>query len=305
MNIIRLRYFHSVAKLQSFRRAAEVLGVSQPSLSRQIQILEHECVAQLFKRDTKRIVLTPAGVLLMSRVGKLLEELDDLRQSLATLNFENKNRLIVGTIQTTLDYPIPATISILCDRHPNLSVTVRGSKSIEILDGVSRGQLDVGIIATPVADPRVVIEPIIRESYFAVLPKSHFLAEQKQIRLADLKLERLISFPRNFLIRDMIELAFTDEKIDLTISAEIDSIEAIKSMVRTGSFASILPRSALLGSVSVIGLSFIPIDSKRLVREILAARLETTKDNPLINQFVDVLKHVYRDTNVGFLNGTH
>jgi DNA-binding transcriptional LysR family regulator len=68
MNFTHLRYFHSVAKLQSFRRAAEVLGVSQPSLSRQVKILEHECGTELLKRDAKRLVLTQAGELLLSRI---------------------------------------------------------------------------------------------------------------------------------------------------------------------------------------------------------------------------------------------
>ena len=295
MNFTRLRYFHAVAKLQSFRRAADTLGISQPSLSRQIQILEHECNAELLKRIAKRVVLTPAGEVLFARLGKLLEEMDDLHASMTSLGNEQRSRLRVGAIQSTLDYPISKTISIFQSRHPKFVVSVRGTKSSDIIEGVSRGLLDVGIIATPVADPRILVEPIIRERYFAVLPTSHALAASKRLEISDLVLERFITFPRGFVIRDMMDLAASDAEVFLPIIAEIESIEAIKSMVRSGLGISVLPGSATLGPVSAGGLCFVPVHSTRLVREIVAARLAESESSAPVSKFVDILRHVYRE----------
>ena len=295
MNFTRLRYFHAVAKLQSFRRAADMLGISQPSLSRQIQILEHECNAELLKRIAKRIVLTPAGEMLFVRLGKLLEDMDDLHASMTSLESEQRRRLRLGAIQSTLDYPISRAISVFRGRYPKFVVSVRGTKSSDIIEGVSRGSLDVGIIATPVADPRILVEPIIREKYFVVLPSSHARALAKRLELSDLVSESLITVPRGFVIRDMMDLAMSEEGVIVPIIAEIESIEAIKSMVRNGLGISILPGSATLGPTSASGLCFIPVNSTRLVRDIVAARLASQESNTPVSQFVDILKHIYRE----------
>lgn len=294
MNFTRLRYFHSVAKLQSFRRAAEVIGVSQPSLSRQILILEQECGTSLFKRDKKHIILTAAGELLLSRSANLLGEMDDLKRGLADLSAAQSNRILVGAIQSTLDHLIPAAIDIMRKRHPRLRVSVRGSQSSEIVESVSRGLLDVGIVATPIADPRISVELVSRERYFAVLPTSHSHSQHKQLKLADIAQDNFITFPRGFVIRDMIDSASAESGTTLNVIAEIESIEAIKALVRFGSTVSILPESAILGNISAIGLSFVPIDASHLVRDIVAIRLTDEKKSALIDQFVDAMRHAYR-----------
>ena len=211
MNFTRLRYFHSVAKMRSFRRAAEVLNISQPSLSRQVKILEHECGVELLKRDSTRIVLTPAGELLVSQIGKLLEEVNDLRAAMVNLGAAQHSRLSVGAIQSTLDHPIPAAIAVLHQQHPNLMISVRGSKSSDIIEAVSRGPLEVGIVATPVIDPRIEVELILKERYVAVLPAGHRLTKLKLIQLADIAVERFVTFPCGYLIRQMIDLSSLED----------------------------------------------------------------------------------------------
>lgn len=293
MNFTRLRYFHSVAKMRSFRRAAEVLNISQPSLSRQVKILEHECGVELLKRDSTWIVLTPAGELLVSQIGKLLEEVNDLRAAMVNLGAAQHSRLSVGAIQSTLDHPIPAAIAVLHKQHPNLMISVRGSKSSDIIEAVSRGTLEVGIVATPVIDPRIEVELILKERYVAVLPAGHRLTKLKLIQLADIAVERFVTFPRGYLIRQMIDLSSLEDNTSLAVATELESIEAIKALVRFGNAVSILPQSAVMGEIGSVGLHYVPVVSKRLEREVLAVRLASNRSNTLINQFVVALRQVY------------
>ena len=173
-------------------------------------------------------------------------------------------------------------------------IAVRGTKSSDIIENVSRGSLDVGIVATPVADPRIEVELISKERYVAVLPSGHRLTQHKVIHLTDMAAEKLITFPRGLVIREMIDLATSEDSASLAVGTEVESTEAIKALVRSGEAVSILPQSAVMGEISALGLNSVPIGSKRLQREIVAARPASNKANTLINQFVEVLRHVYR-----------
>jgi DNA-binding transcriptional LysR family regulator len=298
MNFNRIRYFQSVATLQSFRRAAEVVGISQPSLSRQIKILEHECGAALFHRVSNRIHLTPTGQLLLDRSASLLAEMEQLKKGISDLQSGERAHLVVGAIQSTLDHPIPAAINIMRKRHPGLHIAVRGSQSIEIIERVSRGHLDVCVVATPVADPRIIVELLAREHYAAVVPATCSLARQAKVKIRDLAAETLITFPKGFGIRDMIDAAALKTGVRLEAVVELESIEAIKALVGYGAGISILPRSATLCSLSRSGVAIVAIDDPILVRDIVAARLASQLNNSLIDQFVDALKHVYAESRV-------
>lgn len=296
MNFSRLRYFQAVATLESFRRAAEVLAISQPSLSRQIKVLEHECGAPLFLRLGNRIQLTPAGELLLDRSAALLSEMDQLRKGIAGLKSGRRRHLMVGAIQSTLDHPIPSAIHILRKRHPGLHIAVRGFQSSEIIERVSRGHLDVCVVATPVVDPRITVELVAREDYVAVVPSDHPLSRERVLPMSAVVDEALITFPKGYVIRDMIDAAATQSDVRLEAVVELESIEAIKALVRLGVGISILPRSATLGNVTAAGLTFVQMDSSILMRDIVAARLRTQIGNALIDHFVDAMKHVYAES---------
>jgi len=296
MNFSRIRYFQAVATLQSFRRAAEVLAISQPSLSRQIKVLEHECGAPLFLRLGNRIQLTPAGELLLDRSAALLSEMDQLRKGIAGLKSGRRRHVVVGAIQSTLDHPMPAAIHIMRKRHPGLHIAVRGFQSSEIIERVSRGHLDVCIVATPVVDPRITVELIAREDYVGVVPADHPLSRERELPMSAVADEAIITFPKGYVIRDMIEAAAAQAGVRLEAAVELESIEAIKALVRHGVGISILPRSATLGSVTAAGLTFIRMSSSILMRDIVAARLRTQLGNALIDQFVDAVKHVYAES---------
>ena len=228
MNFQRLKYFHKVAELQSFRGAADALNISQPALSRHVAILEHEVGTELFVRVHKRTSLTPAGTVLFSHASHLLDEVEFVMEQIRKLAQERDLSLSVGAVQSTYDYVVPKAINALRREKPDVHITVHGIRSDEIVEGVARGQLDIGIVGIPVSDPRVTAEFVQRDVFKILVGKDHPLARVPEARLEDILSEPLITFPEKFAIRSMIDAWGKAQGIDVSVAVELESIEAMR-----------------------------------------------------------------------------
>jgi DNA-binding transcriptional LysR family regulator len=270
MNLQRLRYFQAAAEFGSLRKAAEALQLSQPALSRQIQILEHELKAPLFLRTDKRLSLTEAGQLLAARAPSILGEVDEVRRRIETMARQRKTHVTVGAIQSTCTYLLPLAIRAFRARYPAMQIAVQGSRSSEIIERVGRRALDVGIVAAPVLDPRLVAVPLALDPFALVAPAGHRFCRASAIGIEDAANEPFITFPRGFLIRESIEAAFVAAGRELDVVVELESIEAIKELVRQGAGVSLLPRSTMIGETARRELASIRLHGDLIVREIIA-----------------------------------
>lgn len=272
MNLQRLRYFKAAAEYGSLRKAAEALAISQPSLSRQIQILEHEVKAPLFVRSNKRVVLTEAGQLLVNRADNILREVGEVRHEIAALSRERNTIIKIGAIQSTCDYLLPHAIKVFRAQFPNVKVAVYGNRSTEIVEKVGRGLIDIGIVAAPVCDPRVTASSLANDPFAFVASPSHQYSALSELSLAYLKGEPFINFPRGYPIREQIEQVAAEFGLSLNVVIELESIEAIKELVRQGVGVSLLPSSTLSGEKTRRELACIRLADNPIVREILAVR---------------------------------
>lgn len=293
MNYKRLKYFQTVAEHNNVRRAAEILNISQPALSRQIQVLEHEFKATLFNRSNQRIILTPAGKVLKQRVDQIVASMEQLVDDIQSQDAKSKYHLSVGAVQSTLDFLLPKAICVMCRKRPKLILEVHEFQSAEIIDRVSRNALDIGIVATPVSDPRIDVQPILTESFYVVSANAGRFAGQSQTDLATALSEPLVTFPKGFVIRSIIEGVAKNEGLSLRTSVEVESIEAIKALVRAGLGMTILPRSTIMDELQHEDLCFAKIDCSRLKRDIVAIRKASCNPDRNSNYFIDTVRTVF------------
>jgi DNA-binding transcriptional LysR family regulator len=272
MNFHRLRYFRAAAEFGSLRKAAKVLDISQPSLTRQIQILEHEFKTPLFARDSKRLTITPAGTLLASRIGFILDEIESIQRDIAKLSDDRRTNMRIGAIQSTCDILVPHAIRALRARYPSVQIAVHGIRSSEIIELVGRQFLDIGIVAAPVSDPRLVQTPLARDVFRMISSRRHRYGAMTRLSLAQLEGEPFVTFPKGFALRDLVESAFNDCGLELNVVVELESIEAIKELVREGGGISLLPGSTLIGEKNRRDLTNTVIEDPQLVRDIVAIR---------------------------------
>ena len=299
MNFRRLKYFHAVARQGSFRRAASVLRISQPALSRQIQIFEREIGTRLFSRAAKRATLTPAGDILFGHSSRLLDEIEAVLEEIRRLGDRRKNELTLGAIQSTLDHVLPRAIDQVHRHYPQLHLTVQGFRSDEIIDRVARGALDLGVVATPVSDPRLDVEIIAEDRFVAVVSSTHRLAGAATTTLEDVLAEPLITFPRSYVIRQVIAAAAAAEDLRTEVAVELEIIEAIKALVRSNVGVSILPAVAVLGESGAGPLRAIPFADQRLRREIACIRRASEEQAPGARYLVAAIGEVLKEPAAG------
>ena len=145
----RLRYFLAVADELNFSRAAQTLHVAQPALSRQVRLLEEELGVELLRRTTHEVALTEAGRFLQQRGPALIGAADELWRGTRSFGTGEQGSLILG-FGTSAGYETaPRLIEAIRGLAPGLTISTRVLPLAEILDGVAKGSLDVGLARCP------------------------------------------------------------------------------------------------------------------------------------------------------------
>lgn len=243
MTFLRLRYFVAVAEELHFGRAAKRLTVTQPSLSRQITLLEEEVGVPLLVRDTRRVALTSAGREYLDKAREILHGLSNAAESARRAQRGEAGRLRVGFYYIAGLGILPPLLQEFLQRHPKVSLDLRELPSRIQVAEVLKGALDIGIVHEPSTVQAVSVETIQREALVAVLPSTHSLARKSSLRLADLHAEKFIMFPRSegSPLHDRIIAACNAAGFSPTIGARAKMIVTIIGLVAAGMGIAILP----------------------------------------------------------------
>lgn len=184
MEIEQLRHFVAVAAEESFTRAAERVGLSQPALSRSVARLEQELGQPLFERQPRRVVPTDAGRLLLDRARTLLLLADDAK---AEIGDDGRSGTVrVAAIPTVAPYLLPERLRAFHRQFPQARLVVQEDTTEVLLKRVADGDVDVAVGALPLASKHLTVEPLFQEELLLVTGKSHPLARKKSVRVADL-----------------------------------------------------------------------------------------------------------------------
>jgi DNA-binding transcriptional LysR family regulator len=155
VDLIRLRYFRTVAKTLHFRRAAALLNVSQPPLSKSIKTLEDQLGTQLFVRSRRHVELTPAGQVLLERCEKIFQELEDAQNEVKRYGVGEKGSLRIGCEDGTTFSVLPPLLENFQKRYPAIPCSVVTQPVAQQIAGLQSGDLDAGIIPLPINHPEL------------------------------------------------------------------------------------------------------------------------------------------------------
>lgn len=244
MEIHQLRYFVAVAQSNSFSRAARECHISQPSLSQQIGKLEKHLGQKLFHRLGKRVVLTDAGQMLFEKATTILSILDDAERQMRDTKGATESRLTVGAIPTIAPYLLPPVLQRFLPEHPQVELTVHEDVTRHLLEATASGQVDLAVVALPIKDERLEIEPLLSEPLLLALPPGHLLMRKADVDLNDLRDERFIILGEMHCLSEQV-LAFcrTHEYLP-KIGCRSAQISTIQSLIATGQGISLLPAMA-------------------------------------------------------------
>lgn len=190
--------FLAVAEEQHFGRAARRLGMSQPPLTEQIQVLEQALKVQLFVRSRRGAQLTPVGQAILPAVRKFAEQMAQLELAVREATAGQTGTLTIGAISSAMLEVLPTYLDRLRERHPGVSIAVREIDSAQALPGLHSGELDLAFARLHgELGPGIASLPLAQDRLAVALPAVHPLATCPSIRLAELADEPFVMFSRS------------------------------------------------------------------------------------------------------------
>jgi DNA-binding transcriptional LysR family regulator len=248
MELRHLRYFIAVAEELHFGRAAQVLGISQPPLSQQIQALEQEVGARLFERTNRRVELSEAGRLFLHEARLVLAQVDKASDVARRAQLGELGELKIGfTSSAPFNSSIPQAIFAFRQAFPAVHLNLQEMSSTEVAESLVDESIQVGLMRPlPLPDSLNVIE-LMREPLVAVLNAGHPLVEgsERGLHLAQLAQEPFVFFPRTYgsgLYAQLLNLA-RDAGFSPHFAQEAGEAMTIIGLVAAGLGVSVLPAS--------------------------------------------------------------
>jgi LysR family hydrogen peroxide-inducible transcriptional activator len=241
MELSQLRYVLAVADTGNFTRAAARSNIAQPSLSQQIIKLEKELGHKLFHRLGRKAILTEAGTVFLERARRILFEVEDAAKELAD-HPALERRITVGAIPTLAPFMLPTLIERCRRRFPNLQVNIREDFKVTLMREMIDGELDLALVALPVADSRIQVEVLWKEPLILVVAKGHPLASKQRVVGADLADETFILLGSSSSLAAQVRRFCGENHFEPRIGSRCAQIATVKALVGIGAGISILPR---------------------------------------------------------------
>ncbi|HOK52091.1 MAG: hydrogen peroxide-inducible genes activator [Bacteroidales bacterium] len=204
MTLIQLEYLIAVDKYRSFSEAAKNCFVTQPTLSMQIQKLEEELGVILFFRDRYPIAPTPLGEKIIEQAKQILKEREKLFIMLQAEKGEYSGTLHIAIIPTISSYLLPLFLKNFTQKYPNIELIIDELITEEIIAGVNRGNIDVGLIALRSDAGNLLTQTLYYEPFVAFLPPHHPLLRKKMLRQNDLHIKDFLLLKEGHCLREQV-----------------------------------------------------------------------------------------------------
>ncbi|GAA4445777.1 LysR family transcriptional regulator [Novipirellula rosea] len=242
MEFDQLTHFLKIAQTENITRAAEELGLSQPAVSRSLQRLEEEIGQPLFERQSRKMVLTDAGELLVSRARQIMSIIDD---TLSEITDDGQSgRIRLGAIPTIAPYFLPGLLHHFTSAFPKARLLVQEEPTQSLLQRLTQGELDLAILALPIPAKYLEIDTLFEEELLLVMPQGHPLSQKKQIKLADIQTLPFVLLDEAHCLSDNI-VSFCRQRSFQPVSMEKTSqLAMVQELVTLGHGISMVPAMA-------------------------------------------------------------
>ncbi|VVM08469.1 Hydrogen peroxide-inducible genes activator [Methylacidimicrobium cyclopophantes] len=267
IDLRQLQAFLAVAESGSFTRASRKLHRSQPAVSRTVAALEEELGVGLFERFGKRIALTQAGQILVSRSRRLLAETASLREELRASEQSGAGSLRLAADPSACQHLLPAILREFKESFPACAWTILAANAFQSLEWVREKRVEVAMVTRPLRLPALIrFEPLFEEEWVFAVTGAHPWAADRTAPARDLERYRYLLPDEGSESAELIERYFARRGVRLPVLASLGSAEAIGAMAAQGLGIGILPSWVLGGSAEPGKLVPIPFGRNPLRR---------------------------------------
>lgn len=249
MTIVQLEYIIAVDTHRHFVTAADECNVTQPTLSMQIKKLEEELDIMIFDRNKQPIEPTEIGKRVIDQARNIIQGKDRISELIDNTRNDVKGEVRIGIIPTIASYLVPLFIPKLVEKYPDLRIYVEELMTHQVVEQMKLGNIDIGIVATPLVEEGIDELPVYYESFALYVSEGHKLHENEKISSRDVKLEEMWLLTdghcfRNHVINLCGEKKYIPEK--LKFSYKTGSLEVLMRFVDSHYGYTLLPHLATL-----------------------------------------------------------
>lgn len=284
MDVPQLRTILQVAELGSLSKAADRLRIAQPALSRQVRLLEEELGIRLFDRHGRGMVVTEAGKEVLRHAQRIMQELDEIRATVADEDAPLRGQVSIGMPPTVSDILSVPLVSAFQVRHPEARLRIVSAYTGYLLDWLHRGELDVAIMyeTRPVRSLRM--EPLLEEVLFLIGPPDSGLRPDLPVSFAQVAALKLFLPSLGHGLRTILEQSAQIAGCRLEVPVEADSYSTLKNLVESGHGYTILPLAPIHRDVLVGRLVYAPIEGPTPSRRLMLT-YPTDRATPRLARF--------------------
>jgi DNA-binding transcriptional LysR family regulator len=267
VDLAELRVFLTVAREQSFSRAAEKLYRTQPAVSLVIRKLEESVGLSLLVRGARQVKLTDAGELLRDYAERLLNLRDEIQRGMEDLKGVRRGQLSLGVNESSIHALLPA-LARYRRLHPEVHIAVHRTFSRDIPREVLNYRLDLGVVSFVPQEPKLSATQIFRDELTFVVYPEHRLARRRAVDIAELGEETFIAHIVDSPYRWRVIQLFQKHRVPLNMRVELPTIEIIKRFVQMGMGVAIVPRMCVRSEVERNALAEVPIRQLKMPRHL-------------------------------------
>ena len=294
MNLNQLYYFATLAQVEHYTKAAEMLSITQPSLSHAISMLEQELGTTLFEKRGRNVALTKYGKVFREYVQESLSILDSGVKKMKALTSETSGMIDLAYIYTLGSVFVPQLVGGFLNQHEGWDVEFHfhAGSTTDIIKGLKEEKYDLALCSGKEDEPEVVFIPVGMEKLVVVVPKDHELAGRGAITLEETVKYPHICFPKSCGLRLIIDDLFEKSSGMPEIAYEILEDNSMAGLVAQGFGIAVMPEIPLLKSLAV---DVLEIKEPSYERFVYMAIMKNKYLAPIVKHFADYVEKCYKE----------
>jgi DNA-binding transcriptional LysR family regulator len=294
VNISQLETLLTISKTMSFRKAGELLNLTQPAVSAQIKSLEDEFKTVLIDRN-QPVTLTDRGQVFLEHAEKILAIVEELKQKLSDLSQTPQGHIVLGTTTSIAIQILPRVLSYFQDQFPLIKTTIHSMPSSQVMTAVENGTVDIGITYLSERNPNVLTSILYYDTYELVVSPDHPMSGLQHTTVEALKDIPMIMLSPDTLGRRFLDQIFAKYGIQPNIVMELSSSEEVKRMVELNLGAAVVSKLSVSGELRLGTLRMIKVSELDMSHPVGVVYKSGRYLNSAMQQFLSDLKGMPED----------
>ncbi len=290
MHVETLKVFCDLAETGSFSLAASKNFITQSAVSQQIRGLEERYGRELVERSKGNVRLTQAGKVLYEAGKDIVQKYREIEDNLQSLSHSIAGTVRVATVYSVGLYELSSPLKSYLQTFPDVNIHLEYARVNKIYEDVSRGDIDLGIVAYPSKRPQIQLTPFREDRLVLICAPQHDFASLKRISLPKLDGQEFVGFERDIPTRRALDRLFRRHGVKVQYMMEMDNVETIKRAVEIGAGIAIVPEASVTLEVNNETLRVIHFTGEVLMRPLGIISKKGRRFTPAAEKFIDFLK---------------